>query len=74
MFTAEYLSVLACEYVWIDGIARPVNTEEQQTAASRMLSEAGINSAVVWRNGERTHLILLADSDVDPVANGTKVG
>jgi hypothetical protein len=63
------------EYVMIGKRLFPVDTDTQQKIAARRLSAAGINSAEVHRVGVgKTHLVLLADTDVDPVANGTKPG
>lgn len=59
------------EYVLIQGVEYPVDTEEQQTAASAALSAAGINSTRVWKDGVSTERLILADTDVDPVENGT---
>ena len=74
------------EYVMIDGVAMPVNTESEIKAAARAMSEAGVNSTDVWRsplasieyiveNGDpdavKTGQVVLADTDVDPVENGT---
>lgn len=74
------------EYVVIAGDTYPVNTESEVSAAARALSEAGINSAPVWRspadsiesiaaNGDpdavKTHYVVLADTNVDPTENGS---
>jgi hypothetical protein len=73
------------EYVVIDGRTLPVNTVPEIALATRALTEAGINSTEVWRSphdlewirengdpdGVKTGHVLLADSDVDPVENGT---
>ena len=61
------------EYVLIAGKQYACDTDTQQKVAASALSAAGINGARVFRNGISTHLILLADTNVDPVANGTKV-
>lgn len=74
------------EYVIIAGETLPVSTEDEISAAERALSEAGINQTHVWRSphplewirengdpdGVETDLVLLADTNVDPVANGTE--
>lgn len=60
------------ECVIIGGKIYPVETDTQEKLASRKLSEAGINSARVWRSGVETRLVLLADTDVDPLENGTR--
>jgi len=77
------------EYIVINGETHAVNTESEIKAACRALSAAGINSAPVWRsplasieyireNGDpdafKTSQVVLADSDVDPVENGTATG
>jgi hypothetical protein len=73
------------EYVVIDGATWPINTETEIAAATRALSEAGVNSAAVWRSpstidaivehgdpdGVKTHYVLLADSNVSPEENGS---
>lgn len=59
------------EFIMIHGKWWPVDTDTQQKIAARELSKVGINQAEVWRGDVRTHLVLLADTDVDPVANGT---
>ncbi len=74
------------EYVVIAGETLPVNTEAECKVACAALSAAGVNSAEVWRSplasieyivdsgdpdAVKTGHILLADSDVDPVENGT---
>lgn len=59
------------ETVFIDGKTYRVDTEKQQRMASAALSAAGINSVVIHRDGEPTERLLLADSNVDPVENGT---
>lgn len=76
------------EYVVIDGSTLPVNTESEIKVAASALSVAGVNSTAVWRSphtlewieengdpdGVKTGHVLLADSDVDPVENGTAPG
>lgn len=71
------------EYVVINGETLPVNTPEEIAAAERRLSEAGQNSAKVWRSphslewiaehgdpdGVENGQVLLADTDVDPTEN-----
>lgn len=73
------------EYVVIGGQTWPVGSTDEIAAAESALTDAGVNSANVWRSphslewirengdpdGVQTHLVLLADTDVDPVANGT---
>lgn len=64
--------VVKHRFVLIQGQSYPLDTKAQQRVASRKLSEVGYNSARVWCNGVSTQDLLLADSDVDPVENGTK--
>lgn len=74
------------EYVVIAGDTYPVNTVPEIAAATRALSEAGVNSTEVWRSpsdsiesivangdpdGVKTHYVLLADTNVDPTENGS---
>ncbi|RPJ39929.1 MAG: hypothetical protein EHM35_01005 [Planctomycetaceae bacterium] len=74
------------EYVVINGVTHAVNTESEIKAAASALTAAGVNSADVWRsprtledlleNGDpdavKTGQVVLADSDVDSVENGTQ--
>ncbi len=67
------MATIVREYVTINGKVFPIDTDTQQKIAARKLSAAGINSVEVYRVGVgKTHLVLLADTDVDPVANGTR--
>jgi hypothetical protein len=59
------------EFVAIKGVAWPVNTPLEIERATRELSKAGVNSVHVWKAYQTGH-VLLADSNVDPVANGTR--
>lgn len=73
------------EYIVIGEETLPVGTPAEIDAACDALADAGVNSAHVWRSphpidwirengdpdGVRTHLVVLASRDVDPVANGT---
>ncbi len=73
------------EYIVIGEETLPVGTPAEIDAACDALAGAGINSANVWRSphaldwirehgdpdGVRTHHVVLASRNVDPVANGT---
>ncbi len=75
----------ASEYVVIDGATLPVNTVDEIAAAAHALTLAGVNQTEVWAtphaldwiaehgdpDGVLNGRVLLADTDVDPVANGT---
>lgn len=74
-------------YIVVNDRTYSVETAEQIETAGRALSEAGINSAPVWasphaldwieENGDpdavETSSVVLADTDIDPIANGTRV-
>jgi hypothetical protein len=59
------------EYVMIDGKQYPLDTSEEIIAASRAMSAAGVNKLEILSNDVPTGRFVLADSDVDPVENGT---
>lgn len=59
------------EYVMIGGKQYPIDTSEEIIAASRAMSAAGVNKLEILSNDVPTGRFVLADSDVDPVENGT---
>ena len=72
------------EYIVIGEETLPVGSPKEIDAACNALADAGVNSASVWRSphpldrirehgdpdGVKTHLVVLASRNVDPVANG----